>query len=698
MPSHPSRSCIVGVLAAALLLFTAIRTTGADGPAEIAGRVLPPYQLGESAGGRDGVWALLDSGGGHAGWVIRSRPLAPLPGFAGEPIDLLITLDREGRFLDVSILEQHEPVFVSGLGPGPFEAFLDQYRGRTVGDSLTVGVPAGGGRHDAASHVYLDSVSRATASVRIANETILAAARAVVRNLVTGGTGSSSRPRPDHVERLDWDTMVAGGILRPLVITHAAVQDAFAGSRWADDDPVAVAAPEAVHLELWMADVGPPSVARTLLAPTTLAALDRVLSPDEEPILLLANGRHALVDDDFVRNTTPDRIAASQNGFPLALRHADVDVALGSDVPAFEQALLLRIDRRLGFDPAAAWALGVRVVREHGSFRPEREGRDFALAYVPPARFFEIAQTATPASPARSAVVDRSLDLALLTGGLAALGGVLLRRGGAPLARLPSYPAIRIAVLALTIGFVGYWGQGQLSIVTPLAALAAVVEGQSLGFLLYDPFSLALWAVTLVSLAVWGRGFFCGWLCPYGAMQEIAHRLGRRLGVAEVRVPPRIDRPLKFVKYGVLVALVVTAAVSAGASAALVEVEPFKTAITLGFRREAAFVVYALLWIGLGLFVFKAFCRYVCPLGALLALAGRVRRWDWIGRRPECGRPCQFCRVQCAYGAIERTGAIDYAECFQCLDCVRIGKTPSLCVADRLAAQKGRLLIRRAAE
>jgi polyferredoxin len=91
--------------------------------------------------------------------------------------------------------------------------------------------------------------------------------------------------------------------------------------------------------------------------------------------------------------------------------------------------------------------------------------------------------------------------------------------------------------------------------------------------------------------------------------------------------------------------------------------------------------------------MFKAFCRFVCPLGAALALAGKVRRLDWITRRTECGSPCQFCRARCEYGAIEPTGKIDYDECFQCLDCVTIIEDPKLCIPERLASKKGHTVV-----
>ena len=140
---------------------------------ELTPLIVPPYALGENLDDR-GVWGLLNSGGAEAGYVLETGNLAPLPGFSGAPINLLVMIDLEGRFLDVKLIAHNEPIFVSGLGEAPFRAFLEQYRGHSIHEPLVVGTPYGtaGGGSDL---VYLDGVTKATASVRITHESILAA-------------------------------------------------------------------------------------------------------------------------------------------------------------------------------------------------------------------------------------------------------------------------------------------------------------------------------------------------------------------------------------------------------------------------------------------------------------------------------------------------------------------------------------------
>lgn len=90
----------------------------------------------------------------------------------------------------------------------------------------------------------------------------------------------------------------------------------------------------------------------------------------------------------------------------------------------------------------------------------------------------------------------------------------------------------------------------------------------------------------------------------------------------------------------------------------LAEVEPFKTSITLYFVRHWPFVMYALALLAIGLFVHKFYCRYLCPLGAGLAVLGRLRVFSWLERVKRCGQPCQHCKNECGINAIRKDGRV----------------------------------------
>ncbi len=659
---------------------------------QIAPFVVPPYALGEPLNDL-GVWSLRNSGGAEAGYVFETEPMAPLPGFSGAPINMLVMLDLSGAFIEVRLISHNEPIFVSGLGEAPFHKFFEQYRGHSINEPLVVGTPYGaaGAGTDL---VYLDGVTKATASVRIAHESLLAAALQVAREKMQGvSTVPPAFPDPAHTEALTWADLVDQGMARNLKVTNAALDAAFAGTLWATDDPEAQANPDDLFLDLWVVDLGPPSIAAAVLTDDSIRDLQRFLSVSttEEPILVIDTARHGLVSPNFVRNTAPDRLAAVQDGLPVQLRDADLLFETLTDVPQ-GTAMILRTDRRLGFDPAREWVLTAQAVREHGMFQPEVGSTHFSLTVVTPERFFARPAVVEKLPPWREAILNRQSDLLILAGLLVVLL-LALGPGQDRLAALAAFTPVRLGVLAVVTLFVGWWGQGQLSIVTPLAILRTVVQGGNLSFLLYDPFSLLIWAVTILGFVAWGRGLFCGWLCPFGALQEFAHHLGRLLHLPQWEPSALWDRRLKTVKYILLAGMVAAVLIRPDSIDTVAEVEPFKTAITTFFLREWWFVAYAVFWLILGMVMFKGFCRYVCPLGAIMAIGGVLRGRDWIARRKECGSPCQLCRVRCRYGAIEPSGKVQYSECFQCLDCVTIHNDAATCVPLVLAA-KGRARLR----
>lgn len=228
---------------------------------------------------------------------------------------------------------------------------------------------------------------------------------------------------------------------------------------------------------------------------------------------------------------------------------------------------------------------------------------------------------------------------------------------------------LRIGFLLYTLIFIGWYAAGQLSVVNVLTFVGAIISGFSWDTFLIDPMLFILWSFVAVSLLLWGRGVYCGWLCPFGALQELTSKLAQRLGIRELRIPPMLHERLLAIKYVILLALFGLSLRSMSDAVWYSEVEPFKTAINMHFVREWPFVAYAAAMVLVSLVNGKFFCKYVCPLGAALALGSHFRIFDWLRRRRECGQPCQVCAVQCPSQAIRPTGQIDANECHHCLDC-----------------------------
>lgn len=626
-----------------------------------------------------------------AGYAFESLDFAAIPGFSGTPFNLLISLDPQGQFLAVRVLSQHEPVFLDGLGEAPLHAFVEQYKDLSLKQSIKIGTGQNKSGKESGANAYIDGVAKATASVRILNQTLLAAALKVARAKL----GYSHGRDPDQVasvraelfKPMDWRELLQAGLVQRAHFKNSDIDKAFAGTAAEGVDAESLQAPNATFADVYVAHLSVPSVGKNLLSPQKWAYLQQRLEPGDHALLILAKGRYPLMGEDFVRGTVPDRVSLNQQGLPLEIRDLDLDAAL--QLPpelADAQWLVVRVIAPAGLDPAQPLNYQLHVTRSKGTVYPERVRQTFGVQAQLPEDYVRL-----PSADQKTwhgIWRQRAGELAMLALGLAVLVWAL-RAPTWLVSQRQRVDRFRLGYLVFTLGFIGWYAQGQLSVVNLTAVVQAVLAGRSLAFFLYDPMTVVLWAFVLATFFVWGRGTFCGWLCPFGALQELVSRVTQRLGLRWLRVPQRWDDRLKKLKYGVLAALLLSAGWSVAWTDRLVEVEPFKTSITLNFVRDWPYVLWAVALVLFSSFFYKGYCRYLCPLGAGMGLLGKLRRWDWIARRSECGQPCQRCRSDCAYQAIDKQGAVDYDECFQCLDCVVIYESDTLCVPRILEQRHG---------
>src|SRR5690606_4694240 len=145
--------------------------------------------------------------------------------------------------------------------------------------------------------------------------------------------------------------------------------------------------------------------------------------------------------------------------------------------------------------------------------------------------------------------------------------------------------------------------------------------------------------------------------------------LARKIKIPQCELPFALDERVWASKYIVLLVLFGVAVESMMLAEKAAEVEPSKTAITLKFDRQEWLVLYVVVLLVVNLFTRKVYCRYICPLGAALSISSKVRLFDWLKRRKECGNPCQLCAKECEIQAIHPDGHINHNECHYCLDC-----------------------------
>jgi len=625
------------------------------------------------------------------GYVFESIDFAALPGFSGVPINLLIALDPKGKFTDVKVISHHEPVFLEGYGPQPLTDFVNQYKNLSLTQNITIEKGTRNKSKMDGNNVRIDGVSKATASVRIINQTLLASSLAVARKKL----GFSGTHDPDQIARLKLEfferntpTQLFGKkLVSHLSLSNRDVEKAFKGTNGEGLDSEGSADPDGMFIDIYTTMVSVPSIGKNLLDPISWEKLSGRLDKGDHAILVMWGGRFSITPEEFIPGTSPERLILKQAGLPIEMRDLDMELHLADGTPVNpENIKVFRVIGQTGLDLSKPLEFSINVKREKGMVYPEIIRAALPYKFELPERFYDV-----PAGDNKTfvSIWQQRLPELIALGVALLILTVLLAQQRWLTANSRRFTIIRIAFLSFTLGFIGWYAQGQLSIVNITGLLQSVKDGRSLVFFLYDPMTVSLWAFITITFFVWGRATFCGWLCPFGALQELVSRIARLLRVPQVRVRSTLDAKLKWIKYVLLASLVVSALFAPQLADSLAEIEPFKTAVTLYFIRSWPFVLYAAGLVIASAVVYKFFCRYLCPFGASLAVLGRLRLFRWLPRRSECGTPCQTCRHRCDYQAIRRDGSIVYEECFQCMDCVVIYHSDTQCAPRILQAKRG---------
>ena len=664
----------------------------------VLGRFLSQVGAGDLVEGATGFGALRDDvavapllrGGTEIGFVFVTSDFVGTTGYSGKPIHTMVAVDHDARILGVNLVKHSEPIVLIGIPDSKIQAMVAGYTGL----DLVAEAEARGSSHD------LDIISGATVTVMVIDDSIVRAGLKVARALGLGGlspavaTGPVLEVDADAAPPESWMEMEGNGTVRRLSLDVGQVNAAFE----AMDDPRAAQRaltepPETTFIDMQMALVSVPPIGEAVLGAADNRNLQDWLDEGEHAIAVMGRGLYSFKGSGYVRGGIFDRIVLIQDDVTVRFRdrgHRRMGVIATEDAPEFTERDLFKIPADVGFDPTKPFRLQLLVQREVAAI--EKVFTTFELGYQLPGRFTrEIAQT-QPAAAETSAETEQAAqaelwkriweDKTVEIVGLAAMLMVLTlvfffqfyatrneRR----------YYWFRMGFLTVTLVFLGWYANAQLSVVNLMALFGALTTDFSWQAFLLDPLTFILWFAVAAALIFWGRGAYCGWLCPFGALQELTNQIGRRLGIPQIQLPWGLHERLWPVKYMVFLGLFGVSLASIEQAEHLAEVEPFKTAIVLNFMRAWPFVAYALALLAAGLFVERFFCRYLCPLGAALAIPARLRMFDWLKRYHQCGNPCQVCAHECPVDAIHPTGEINPNECIDCLHCQVLYQSETKC-------------------
>ncbi|MCQ4269106.1 NosR/NirI family protein [Pseudomonas stutzeri] len=623
------------------------------------------------------VRTLADGVGTVYGYAYQSINVTQIPAYSGKPINMQVLLDPQGVIVDAYVLEHHEPILLIGIPEQKLHDFDLKYAGIKADQRVVVG------RSSDKSAVTVDAVTGATVTVMVVNEIIMGSAHKVAASLGLVKDNLEARQKPalvraDVYKPASWAELTGNGAIRRLHLTNGQINEAFKGTAAEGVDEASAEELGETFIDLYAAHLNPPTIGRNLLGDNQYRFLMEELKPGEHAIAVLGSGEYSFKGSGYVRGGIFDRVQVRQFGNIISFRDLDfqrLNDVYAEGIPEFKEMAIFIIREQTGFDPGTPWTLELLVRRQTGPV--DGIFTSFELPYQIPEEYIERPQpTAEELAIIEEANrpmwvniwYQKSFQIGVILVALGLLTVILFLQD--KLTKHPTFlKRLRHGYLVFTVVFIGWYALGQLSVVNVLTFVHALVKDFRWELFLTDPVIFILWVFTAASILLWGRGVFCGWLCPFGALQELINEAARKLKIPQYDVPFAVHERLWAIKYIVLLVLFGISLESMMMAEKAAEVEPFKTAITLKFDRQWWFVLYAVALLVVNIFTRKVYCRYVCPLGAGLAITGRFRLFDWLKRRKECGNPCQICANECEVQAIHPDGHINHNECHYCLDC-----------------------------
>jgi nitrous oxidase accessory protein len=231
--------------------------------------------------------------------------------------------------------------------------------------------------------------------------------------------------------------------------------------------------------------------------------------------------------------------------------------------------------------------------------------------------------------------------------------------------------ALRYGILGVSFVYVGLILKAQPTTTNIVIMINSLRELQfPLGLYLLEPFIFLSFVFIFLTLFLWGRGVFCGWLCPYGAMLELLNKIYEKLfPKLRLNFPDKIHWKLIYLKYFIFFAILGVSFYNFILAEYLTEVEPFRTFV-LKLKREWYFLTYFAILTAGSVLIYRAFCRYLCPLGAAMAIPSMIKKIPLIKlKRYDLCSTCKICGRTCRPLAVMSNGMIDSRECLDCLDC-----------------------------
>lgn len=606
-------------------------------------------RFSEKSGTPPVITAYTDSADGElvVGYLFETKDYPPEEVGYSAPIEVMAGLDMTGAITGIKVLfyrESYKSIRGDFLAT---ERFPNQFEGKNVTDGFRVGRD-------------IDGVSRATITSWAVSRGIRNASREVAQaylpSFSSASGGSNEIYALAQLGAKSWQTLVAEEYVTELTVPQS----------------------DGTTLELSFAFIGHDGLGELVLGVSDYSGADREASSrvSEGNLVVVGidgNTQKPFRQERLAIDQDRERFRISRNRFVYA---GSADEGLIANQVRYAGALVLapEVDIKLPFK------ILYDMSEDLGSFASYVETNyqisPLALALTSgsslPAEYLPVTSDVFEADVAEGVFANLIANAPWLE-----VIALLVLLGLVSTAFFLKQATIRWVALSVTLVYLGFVDGGFVSV-------SHITNGLKLGpsMFLNDLPLLLILSFTVITTLFWGR-VFCSSLCPFGALQDFITRfVPNKL---QLKVPQRIHDLAIYVKYAVLVFLVVMALTYSDLSL-FQYFEPFGTIFY--FSQSLALWLILLVFVVGAIFVPRFYCRYACPLGAALGVASILSPFK-IKRVEQC-QVCKVCEHSCPTGAI-RGADIDFKECVRCDICeIKLIDKAGVCKHD-IDVVKGRV-------
>lgn len=212
----------------------------------------------------------------------------------------------------------------------------------------------------------------------------------------------------------------------------------------------------------------------------------------------------------------------------------------------------------------------------------------------------------------------------------------------------------------------------------PIGSLQAVIGDRKHNFSYY------VFGILILFGVIFGR-LICGFFCPFGLLQDLLYKIP----TLKLKISKKIDKPLRFLKYGIFLVMVIIlplfltnefgtaspyfckwicpAGTLEGGIPLLILNESLRNMAGFLFHWK---IVLLILMITASIFIYRPFCKYICPLGAIYSLFNKFSFYQMDVDQVKC-TGCRACEHQCKMN-VEITKDINNLECIRCGECMSV--------------------------